>query len=173
MAEVTATAYLALFSTAIVQQLADGAAFQTLVGAANATAAKASIIEDAGGDPSESAKASDGSAINCATASFAVVRIGDAVRVDRDALLTWGWDIPVEIDLIIRTTDGDSEPSAFRRARNVSGDIHAQFEALFGASAARVAWGAFTVASPVKTDGIRSLRGAFVVRLSGTTRDIP
>lgn len=173
MPEVTATAYLALFSEASVQQLADCAAFRTLVGAANATAAKGSIIEDAGGDVAETAKAGDGSNIDCATENFAVVRVGDANRTDRGALLSFGWEIPIEIDLIIRPTAADSEPSAFRRAKNVAGDIAAQYEALFGAAATRIVWGTVSVGAPMKADPIKALRGAYVVRLTIATRDIP
>lgn len=173
MPEVTATSYLALFSAALVQQLADVTAFQTLVGAANATAALGSIIKDAGGDPSDGATAVDGTAIDCSSESFAVVRRGDARRVDRGALYSWGWEIPFEIDLIIRPTDGDSEPSAFTRAENHAGTIAEQFEALFGASATRIAWGELAPAAIVRADTIKALKGAFVARLSGNTRDIP
>lgn len=173
MVEVAAASYLALFVEALVQQLADCAAFRTLVNAANATAAKASIIKDAGGDPATGAKAVDGTTINCATATFAIVRRGDARRVDRGALLTWGWEIPFEIDLVIRPTDGDSEPSAFTRAENHAGAIAEQFEALFGASASRIAWGELAPAAIVKADSIKALKGAFVARIAGNTRDIP
>lgn len=173
MPEVAASSYVALFSEALVQQLADTAAFQTLVSAANATLAKGSIIEDAGGDVAETAKAADGTSINCATESFAVVRVGDAVRVDRGALLSFGWEIPAEIDLIIRATANDSEPSAFRRARNTGGDVAAQMESLFGAAATRIVWGTISPAAPVKADPIKALRGAYVVRLTIATRDIP
>lgn len=173
MAEVAATSYLALFAAALVQQLADTTAFQTLVGAASATAAKGSIIKDAGGDPAEGAKAVDGTTIDCSSASFAVVRRGDAVRIDRGGLLTWGWEIPYEIDLIIRPTANDTEPSGFTRAENHADAIRAGFEALFGASAARIAWGTVNPAAIVKADSIKALRGAFVARLAGTTRDIP
>jgi len=173
MPEVTATSYLALFVDALVQQLADTAAFRTLVGAADATAAKGSIIKDAGGDPAEGATAVDGTAINCASESFAVVRRGDATRTDRGALLSFGWEIPFEIDLIIRPTDGDSEPSAFTRAENHADAVRAGFEALFGASATRIAWGTVSPAAIVRADTIKALRGAFVARLTGTTRDTP
>jgi hypothetical protein len=173
MPEITATAYVALFSEALVQQLADTAAFQTLVTAANAAAAKGSIIEDAGGDVAETAKASDGTSINCATENFAVVRVGDAVRTDRGALLSFGWGIPAEIDLIIRPTTGESEPSAFRRAKNTGGAIAAQMEALFGAAATRIVWGTISPGAPIKADPIKALRGAYVVRLTIATRDIP
>lgn len=173
MAEVTATSYLALFVAALVQQLADTTAFQTLVGAANATAAKGSIIKDAGGDPADGATAVDGTAINCTTESFAVVRRGDATRIDRGGLLTWGWEIPFEIDLIIRPTAADTEPSGFTRAENHADAIRAGFEALFGASASRIAWGTVSPAAIMRADSIKALRGAFVARLSGTTRDIP
>jgi hypothetical protein len=173
MVEVSASAYLALFSEALVQQLVDCAAFRTLVGAANATAAKGSVIEDAGGDPADTAKASDGTSIDCTTESFAVLRVGDANRTDRGALLSFGWEIPAEIDLIIRPTANDSEPSAFRRAKNTAGDIASQMEALFGAASTRIAWGTISVAAPVRSDTIKALRGAFIVRLTIATRDIP
>lgn len=173
MPEVAATSYLALFDEALVQQLADCAAFRTLVGAANATAAKARIIKDAGGDPADGARAVDGSAIDCSAVSFAVVRRGAARRVDRGALLSWGWEIDFEIDLIIRPTPGDSEPSAFTRAENTTGDVAIQFEALFSASASRIAHGNIAPEPIVRADAIKALKGAFVGRLTGTTRDIP
>ncbi len=173
MAEVTATSYLALFVAALVQQLADVTAFQTLVGAPNATAAKGSIIKDAGGDPADGATAVDGSSINCATESFAIIRRGDATRTDRGAGLTWGWEIPFEIDLVIRATAGDTEPSDFTRAENHADAIRAGFEALFGAATTRIAWGTVSPAAIIKTDSIKALRGALVARLTGTTRDIP
>jgi hypothetical protein len=173
MAEVTPTSYLALFVAALVQQLADCAAFQTLVGAANATAAKGSIIKDAGGDPATGATAVDGTSINCATEAFAIVRRGDATRIDRGAALTWGWEIPFEIDLVMRATDGDTEPSDFTRAENTADGIRAEFEALFGASTARIAWGTVSPAAILKSDDIKALRGALVARLTGTTRDLP
>lgn len=173
MAEVAPTSYLALFVAALVQQLADVTAFQTLVGAANATAAKGSIIKDAGGDPADGATAVDGSSINCGTESFAIIRRGDATRVDRGALLSWGWEIPFEIDLIIRPTPSDSEPSDFTRAENHADAVRAGMEALFGSSATRIAWGTINPAAIVKADSIKALRGALVARLTGTTRDIP
>lgn len=173
MPEVTATSYLALFVAALVQQLADTTAFQALVGAANATAAKGSIIKDAGGDPAEGAIAVDGSTIDCSTESFAVVRRGDATRVDRGALLSFGWEIPFEIDLIIRPTTGDTEPSHFTRAENHADAIREGFESLFGASSSRIAWGTVSPAAIVRSDALAALRGALVARLTGTTRDIP
>jgi hypothetical protein len=173
MAEVTATSYLALFVAALVQQLADCATFRTLVGAANATAAKAFIVKDAGGDPADSATAVDGTAINCTSASFAIVRRLDATRTDRGAALSWGWEIPFEIDLVLRKTTGDTEPSRFTRAENVADGIRAEFEALFGAATTRIAWGTVSPAVPIQTDEIRALRGAIVARLAGTTRDLP
>jgi hypothetical protein len=172
MPEVTPTSYLALFVDALVQQLADCAAFRTLVGAADATAAKAFIIKDAGGDPASTAKAVDGSALDCSTSSFAVVRRGDAQRTSLDANLSWYWEIPFELDLIMRPTSGDSEPSAFTRAENTAGTIGEEFEALFSASASRIAYGELQPAAIVRADSIKALRGAFVARLAGTTRSI-
>lgn len=171
---VASTSYDAKVSEALVQMLADCAAFRTLVGAANATAAKSFIVEDSGGDPAEIAKASDGVALNCATGSYAVVRLGTVDRVDRGAFLTFGHEgNDTEIDIIIRPTPGDVAPDAFRRARNVVGDIAEQLQALFGASAARICWGVVASPSPISTDSIHSLQGAFFNRLPVKWRDIP
>jgi len=173
MAEVAATSYLALFVAALVQQLADTAAFRTLVDADDDAEAKGSIIKDAGGDPADGATAVDGTTIDCTTESFAIIGRGDATRVDRGALLSWGWEIPFEIDLVIRPTAADTEPSGFTRAENHADAIRAGFEALFGSSTSRIAWGAVSPAAIIRADTIKALRGAYVARLTGITRDIP
>lgn len=171
---VTADFYNAKLSEALVQQLADCAAFRTLVGAANATAAKSFIIEDDGGDPETGAagsQASDNTAINATTASFAVVRLTSAERLDRGA--AFGWQHEAEIDLIIRPTNGDTAPEAFRRARNAHGSIMEQFQALFGAATTRIAYGLCKGSSIVKSDKIHALNGAFICRTPITTSDLP
>jgi hypothetical protein len=173
MVEVAATSYLALFSAALCQQLADCASFQALVGVGSAAAAKGLIVEDDGGDPAATTAACDGSIFNANTASFAIVRIGEPERVDRGALLSFGWEIPAEIDLIMRGTAGDSAPSVFRRARNSSDAIRAEFEALFGSSSTRIAYGRVKVDRLKLTDELRALHAASVSRMSIFTRDIP
>lgn len=172
---VTADFYNSKVSEALVQQLADCAAFRTLVGAANATAAKAFIIEDDGGDPETGAagsQASENSTVNAVTGSFAVVRLTSGERVDRGGM-TFGWEHEADIDLIIRPTNGDSAPEAFRRARNVAGSVMEQFQALFGTAATRIAWGLCGKSSTVKTDRIHALAGAFMTRTPLQLRDIP
>lgn len=169
----TSDSVSAKYSEAIVQMVADVAAFRTLVGAANATAAKSYILEDAGGDLADSAKSTNDTAIDCTTASFAVVRLLELRRVERNALMTYGREGEAEVDLIIRPTTGDSDPAAFRRARNTVGDIADGIQDLFGTGAARICWGFVSEPSPLKTDEIRVLRGAFVSRLSLQFRDIP
>ncbi len=173
---VTADSYNAKVSEALVQQLADCPAFRTLVGVANATLAKAFIIEDDGGDAETGAAGSvacDGSTINATTASFAVVRLTGAQRVDRGANLTFGWEHTAEIDLIVRPTTGDTPPEAFRRVRNVAGAIMEEFQALFGAVAARICYGLCGESATMRTDAIKSLKGAFLHRTPLTLRDIP
>jgi hypothetical protein len=170
---VTSTSRTAKVSEALVQQLADCAAFQTLVGAANATLAKSYIIEDASGDPASGGLSTNNVAVNCATATIAVVRLTESRMVDRSALLTYGWEDEAEIDLVIRNTPNDTAPEAYRRARNSSGDIVDQFQALFSASAARICWGLVSLSSPMQSDEIRALAGAYICRLSIQLRDIP
>ena len=177
MTAVAAAGYLAKVSEAIVQMLADSATFQTLVGAANAAAAKTRIVEDDAGrsdDEGGVSTAVDGSTFNPATTNWGVVMLGDENPREERALRTTGRSGSFSIMLIIRPSDPTDDPaSAKRRARNTASAVADGVQALFGASTSRICGGSCVVSSCSKADAIRSLAGAYVAILDGTWRDVP
>lgn len=165
---VDASSYESKVSAALVQMLADSMTFQALVGADDATSAKAFIVEDDAGDLS---LAVDGTEINTA-GSFSVIRTGEARRTDR-AFMTWGREGEAEITLGIRFETNDTPDSAFRRARNCAGLIAADLQALVGASASRLAYATFQLGDVLLADEVGSLANSFVVSIAVAWRDIP
>jgi hypothetical protein len=94
---VSASGYSAQVSAALVAMLSASTTFQTLVGAASASAAKAYIIED---DGSELNLATSGDVLDLA-GDWACIRVGDHRRVSR-AAWCWGDEGDAELRLVIR-----------------------------------------------------------------------
>ena len=163
---VTPTSPEALWSDAIVQLVADSTTFQTLTDTDDDTEAKAFILEDDGG---EDAIAVDGTTeLDTDAACWAVVRLGAMRRVER-AIATFGWEGDATVAITVRTEEDDTPADCFRRARNVAGEMMA----LVGTSATRPQYLVADVGEVFRTAPDSDLKGAMLVVLSITFRDIP
>jgi hypothetical protein len=133
---VTADSYEAKAVDLAITMLANSTTFQTLVGAANATAAKAKIIESWGGNPGRTggkgkATATDGTQFTI-NPPFAVVHQSEIdTELGGVASIDYSGSIGIELHLA-RVTATDSPPETFRRGRNTLGFIRAELLALFG-----------------------------------------
>jgi len=133
------TSYEAAVVGAAVRQLAACAAFRTLVGAVDATAALGYILELDGGpmrDGSAVAVAADDSALDLATAPAWAHVAPEPVSVEGEpiAWLTWQRSGQIEIELWLRRAAALSPPEQMRRALNQIGAVRAAFEGQFGQS---------------------------------------
>lgn len=110
------TSYEAQAIQAAITMLSGSSTFRTLVGAADAAAALASIIEHDGGSPLDNgadgiAKSCNGTSITLASASFALLVQGE---IDADADQAYGWQ-----RLSGKSMSGStSRPSPAWRSRN-------------------------------------------------------
>lgn len=133
---VTADSYEAQAVERGIAMLANSSTFQALVGAANATQAKAKIIESWGGNPGRTggkgkATATDGTQFTL-TAPFAVVHQSELdTELGGVASIDYAGSIGIALHLA-RVTSTDSPPETFRRGRNTIGAIRAELQALFG-----------------------------------------
>ena len=114
---VTATSYAAQVLAAAINLLADSTTWRGLVGAANAAAAKAKIIENDGGD------LGDGMMVNClgnrvALAPPLAVAFTAPARRRRIDTDQWSRSGTVSIDLGLPMTASDSPPEMHRRMIN-------------------------------------------------------
>ncbi len=161
------TSYEANVSAALVQALADAATFQATASAANATMAKAAIVEDDAGD---SLKAVDGSNLDI-TRFWGLVRMGPTNRVDR-AARTWGYEGTATIALIFWPDATDTPSEAIRRARNVGGAIASELQAQIG-GAARLCYATFEIGEIAVCDEVGPEQGALIIPIAVTWRDLP
>jgi hypothetical protein len=133
------TSFEAQAIQAAITMLSGSATFRTLVGAADAAAALASIIEHDGGSPLDNgadgiAKSCNGTAITLATAPFAILVQGE---IDADADQAYGWQrLSGKIDVWIHvpTITGLAIQERTRRAWNLSGAIREEMRAQIGST---------------------------------------
>jgi len=133
---VTSDSYESKVSAAAVALIAGSATFQAITAAANATAAKAFIVEDWSGvddaRPNAQPKASDGTTL-VITNGWAVVRLESSATEHR-AFNTYGRSGTIDCGIMIPTTAADNPAERFRRARNAQGLIRAEMQAQLGAT---------------------------------------
>lgn len=122
---------------ALVNCLAACAAWRTQVGAADATAAKAFIVEQFGGRRGDGFVAVDGTTLDTA-GSWAMVKVG-AFRSERRAHDSYGWSCDAEIILNVPVVTADTAPEQLRRARNLQGAVRGQMQAQWGSTSPHTA----------------------------------
>ena len=170
---VTPTSYEAQVSTALVNMLAATAAFQLATGAADATAARAFIVEDDAGLAREG-KCVDGSALDL-TKCWAAVRVTECRTVDR-AADTYGHEGDAQILLVVPPLANETKTEYLRRGRNLGGGVRDQLTAQFGqtVNGAPTPLGAtITTPPPVISDETGPLQGQLLIPLDISYRDIP
>jgi hypothetical protein len=123
-----------------VTTLANSAAFRTLVGAANPTAALSKIVKTHSGAPQDNAGvigdgvAADGSTLSLDTAPWALVGC-DGINTAPGGIGYWEREGAVVIKLVqTRRIDPETPPAATSRAWTVAGDIASEIEAQVGTS---------------------------------------
>ncbi len=132
------TSYKATATQAGITMLAGSATFQTLVGAASATLAKAKIVEEWGGTPvlaggQGKAVASDLSAFT-ATPPFAILRNAELIT-ERIGVGIIAYRGTISLLLLqARRLTGETAPETLRRAANIADAIRAEIQAQFGTS---------------------------------------
>lgn len=162
------SSYEAKVSEALVQMLADSETFQDMVEAGSNSSAKSFIIEADGG---EEALSVNDHAISM-EGNFGVVGLGETERVDR-AFQTWGYQGEANILLVFRAKNNDTPAEAMRRARNVTGKISDELQALVGASDSRFCYARFGIGEIMLADETGALKGAHLCHIPVFWRDIP
>jgi len=155
------TSYEAAVIGYAIAMVAGSAAFRTLVGAADTTAALGFIVEFDGGDPAE---AGDGQAIAAngvafdMTPPFAQVASMQYPTDDEQAI---GWikrEGAVLVAIVIPPTAGHTAPERTRNALNVLGTIRDDIDAQFG-TAGKLARGRAELELQPLPDGAGASRG--------------
>lgn len=142
---VSPTSYSALATQCGVAMLAASTTFQTLVGAANSTAALSWIIESFGGNPrannaQDKATATDGT-LFATTSPHGIVHLRTFNRT-LAGVGYWNSEGTTEIAIYqARFLTGEKPPEQLRRARNVLDGIRADIDALFGTQSTYYATG--------------------------------
>lgn len=127
---VTPTSYEAQVSAALVNMVAASATFQAAAGAANATAARAFIVEDDAG-LTRNPKTADGTALNLAT-MWAAVRVKDTKSTLR-AWNTYGTEGNAQILIVLpRASSAETDRDFHCRGRNLGGGLRADLNAQWG-----------------------------------------
>ena len=144
-----------------IAMVAGSAAFRTLVGAADATAALGFIIEYDGGDPAEAgdrqAIAANGVPFDQAP-PFAQVA---SMQFPTDDEQAFGWikrEGAVLVAIVIPPTPGHTAPERTRNALNVLGTIRDELDAQFG-QAGKLARGRAELELQPLPDGAGASRG--------------
>lgn len=133
---VAAESYEAKALENVITMLAKSATFQALVGAANETEAKASIIETHGGNLGEAntAKAVDGSDIDLVVDNFAAVGFETGLDVSAGAVGYSDYDFAIGVRIVRnRVMPGKTPAEVTRTAWNDTGKIRAEMQANVGA----------------------------------------
>lgn len=171
---VTSDSYEAKVSEAAVNLLAGCATWQTLTSTANATAAKAYIVEDWSGNEdagnSTTLKAVDGSTINDA-GIWAYVRVL-GTQTEQRAFNTWGRSGSVLFFISLPIQSGDTPPEVVRRARNAQGSLRANMETAIGGGST-FCWADFTTPELSIADDTASSRGSVLINIEMAWRDLP
>lgn len=138
------TSYESLALKYAINMLAASATFQTLVGAANATAAGAFIVESDGGEPLEilnaqTALAYNGDQLDLMAPPFAIVS-SDTMDSQQAGVGVYDRSGSIRVMLFCaRQIDGDNPDGVMRAARNAMGAIRSDLEALQGTAATYLA----------------------------------
>lgn len=171
---VSASSYEAKASSAAVDLLAGSSTFQALVGAINATAAKAFIVEDYSGSADagsgDTFLAVDGTAVDY-TATWAYVRLL-GTETEQRAFQTRGRSGSVLFFLNLPVDATDTPAEQFRRARNAQGDIRADMETAIG-GASTFLWADFATPEVIKCDPSDDLPESFEIQIEMSWRDLP
>lgn len=137
---VSYTSYKASATLAAITMLSASSTFQTLVGAANATAAKAKIIEEWGGTPKLAG--GQGKAIACdnsaftATPPYAILRVPE---IQTELIGVGFYRFRGEVELVLlqaRKLTSETPPESMRRSTNIADAIRDEILAQFGSSGA-------------------------------------
>lgn len=165
---ISALSYDAKVSEAAVAMVAASATFQARVAAANATAARAFIVEDYGGDE---ALAVDGTAIN-QSGTYAIVCAGP-ISTELRAVNTYGRKGTVSVLLIMAVLIAEDPAARYRDARNFQGLVRADLEALFGTANTYLTAGEIQTEQIELTQPDRKNRLHIIAPLIIEWRDLP